>query len=84
MKTKEIKKITVVTDNTTCDQCLYVDGHRWADVGETTVYACDIAEYANNEAIRFEHRPVDMPAGGWPKTLSELLGTSEDLGVGAG
>lgn len=66
-----MKKITVAIDTGSSNECLYVDGKAWKNRGESTVYACDIAEVAGNEPILFEHLMVDCP-GDWPTRLEKL------------
>lgn len=72
-----MKKILVAIDDDTSDECLYVDGVCWKSVGETTVYASDIAEVAGTEPIVFEHREVPMleklgKDWSWPKLAGDL------------
>lgn len=65
-----MKSLVVVIDENS-DECLYVDGKAWRSRVESTVYACDIFEYAEGVPITFEHRHVESVEH-WPDSLDEL------------
>ena len=66
-----IKVLTVVQDELSGDECLYIDGKVWRAVGETTVHASDIDEAADGCAIMFSLITIDAPEV-WPDTLAQL------------
>lgn len=70
--TWEIIDLTVCIDEKS-DECLYINGNAWKSKGESTVYACDIAEAAGDKLIRFKHRSIDTFVEQWPDTLLEAL-----------
>ena len=66
-----MKKIIVAQDVDSSDECLYIDGKAWAGVGETTIYACDIASYAQGNPIVFDLVRVQAPEH-WPSDFDDL------------
>lgn len=75
--TKEMSRVrtlTVLIDQGGCE-CLYIDGVRWDQPCETTIYVTDLAEAAKGEPVLLEHLPVNLPEDfeGWPKSLQECL-----------
>lgn len=68
-----IKKLTVLIDQDG-NECLYIDGKCWQHTGETTVYAVDLAEAADGEAVTLDHVPVTVPEDAeWPTSLEDAL-----------
>lgn len=67
----EIVEMTVAIIEDGIEECLYTDGKAWKAKGEVTVYAADIAEFADGRLIRFQHRAVKDP-GSWPDNLADL------------
>ena len=72
-----IKNLTVVQDELSGDECLYIDGKVWRAVGETTVHASDIDEAADGCAIMLSVITMDAPEV-WPDTLTQLKEQQDD------
>lgn len=77
-----MKKIVVLIDQDS-NECMYIDGKRWSDREETTVYCTDLARVTSGSSstVTFEHRAVERPTfvdpdrddkeffESWPDTL---------------
>lgn len=68
------RTLTIVQD---CDanECLYVGQSRYDRWRNDTIYACDIAEAAEDQPVVIHEIQIKEVLDEWPETLEELLGS---------
>lgn len=78
---ENVSQLVVLID-TDGNECLYINGVAWKDVGESTVYAVDLAQESGGHPFVLQHTAVERPVhaayskylADWPKLLKDAAG----------